>query len=143
MTRLTPKRNAGWDVSIFDFQHPTDEGRPAILDSGGIFDSGKYRDVIETGYLTRGSYFPFMVERCQTMYLHIEAAWGLALHGKRFALGLSGECFEKEKKRWVRLACVTELALIDTKGTGKFDVLEVGKALPDSIPDWVNAGRKP
>jgi hypothetical protein len=69
-------------------------------------------------------------------YLRVEHAYGYSESGRTFALVLSGNCGELDKGRWIAAMCDETIALVDTTGSGKFDLLEIGEANPD-MPKWV------
>lgn len=135
------KSGTGWDVSLVDFHRRSGE-RPL---------HGRLEHVVRTDYSTVADLFLYteaLVDPCQhevglrTLFLQVTRAWGLALNGKTFAVTLSREIGEMQEGRRVPWGGITEITLIDTTGTGKFDLLEYGM-VPDSIPAWTNASKKP
>lgn len=112
---------------------------------------GRLEHVVRTDYALRNEFFPWsevVVDDCQhkavlrSLFLQVRRAWGLTLNGKRFSVTLSGELGEMHEGRQVPWGGVTEITLIDTTGTGKFDLLQYGM-VPESIPAWISAGKKP
>lgn len=69
-------------------------------------------------------------------YLRVEHAYGFSVSGRTFALVLSGNCGWFEKGRWISAMCDESIALVDTTGSGTFDLLEIGEENPD-MPTWV------
>ena len=135
------KPDTGWDVSIFDFHHKTRE----------VPLHGELEQVVRTDYAILGGSFLFtqvLADTCQheatlkPLYLRVMRASGFALNGKTFALTMSGEIGDIKDGHQVPWMGVTEITLVDTTGTGKFDLLEWGMG-PDSIPAWVSTNHQP
>jgi len=134
------KLDAEWDVSMVDRAHKSGSDRPA-----GVATRG-FEDVVLSKYAITGQYFPFTEVTfypCEhkvslrTEHLFLKEAYGYSLHGKTFALTLVGSCGRLNMKEWIAAGCDTSITLIDTKGSGEFDLLRIGKFVPEFIPQWV------
>ena len=135
------KPGSGWDVSIFDRDHKSRE----------VTLHGKFEHVVRTDYATLGDSFLFtqvLADTCQreatlkTLSLHVMRVWGFAVNGKTFALTMSGDVGEIQDGQRVPWMAATEITLVDTTGSGKFDLLEWCMG-PDSIPTWASTNQKP
>lgn len=133
------KPDSGWDVSIVDRSHKVGAGRPAIASNSEL------NDVVVSEYALRRKYFLFtevVMYPCdhsvslRAEHLSLTHAYGYSLHGKTFALALFGNCGRLEKQKWVGAGCDTYITLTDTKGSGRFDLLRIGRSAPESVPQW-------
>jgi hypothetical protein len=132
--------DSGWDVGSVDRTHKLGSGGPAMNSVLG------FEEVVGTKYALRRKYFAFtevVVNPCdhsvslRTEHLLLKQAMGFSLHGKTFALALFGNCGRLEKRTWIAAGCDTYVTLTDTSGSGRFDLLLIGKATPESVPVWV------
>jgi len=132
--------DSGWDVGVVDRTHKLSTGGPAVNAVLG-FD-----EVVVTKYALRRKYFAFtevVLYPCdhsvslRTEHLLLKQAMGFSLHGKTFALALFGNCGRLEKRTWIAAGCDTYVTLTDTSGSGRFDLLRIGRATPESVPPWV------
>jgi len=127
---------SGWDVSLVSLPPRT---RVRSRSSEPRFDGA-----IESELTLRSRYFRFtkvVLHSCDHSatvlpgYLRVEHAYGISESGRTFALVLSGNCGELVKGRWIAAMCDETIALVDTTGSGEFDLLEIGEAQPD-MPKW-------
>jgi hypothetical protein len=132
------KNPAGWDVSLV-LLSPHPRGPSASSET-------RFDGAVESELGLRSHYFRFtkvVMHSCDHSvtvlpgYLRVERAYGIAESGRTFALVFSGNCGELEKGHWIAAMCDETIALVDTTGSGKFDLLEIGEANPD-MPQWVH-----
>jgi hypothetical protein len=132
--------DSGWDVGNVDRTHKIGAVRPATNSTLG------FEEAVVSKYALRRKYFAFtevVVYPCEhsvslrTEHLFLKSAVGYSLHGKTFALVLFGGCGRMEKRRWIAAGCDTSITLTDTNGSGRFDLLQIGKMAPESVPPWV------
>jgi hypothetical protein len=124
---------SGWDVSLVNLsQRRNSEAR---------FDGA-----IESELALRTRYFRYtkvVTQACDqsatimTGYIRVEHAYGISASGKTFALVLLGNCGSFNKGRWVPAMCDESVALVDSTGSGKFDLLEIGETKPE-MPKWAH-----
>jgi len=140
------KPDTGWDVTIVDRDQKmgTSARRPS---TNPALEGTRW-----TEYALRGKYFAFtevVVDSCsrkvtlRTEHLLLDHAYGVSLDDRTFALVLSGNCGTLEGEVWTAAGCDTSITIIDTTGSGKFDLLKFGHWAPDSIPAWVTQSSKP
>ena len=132
--RVARIRNlSGWDASSFNL-------------SRRIRSEPRYDGAVESELGLRNRYFRFtrvVLHSCDNSatvfpdYLRVEHAYAISASGRTFALVLSGNCGQFEKGRWIAAMCDATIALVDTTGSGKFDLLEIGEAKPE-MPGWVS-----
>jgi hypothetical protein len=132
--------DSGWDVTNIDRTHKIGPDKPAMTSLRG------FEEVVVSEYAINRKLFPFtevIVHPCDhsvslsTEHLFLEHAHGYSLHGKTFALVLSGGCGRLEKGEWIAAGCITYITLTDTTGSGQFDLLRIGRFEPESVPPWV------
>jgi hypothetical protein len=139
------KPDSGWDVAIVD------RGQKMGTSARGLSTNPSLKVATWTEYALLGKYFAFtevVVDSCthkatlRTQHLLAEHAYGVSYLDRTFALVLSGNCGILDGKVWEAAGCKTSITLIDTTGSGKFDLMMIGHWAPDSIPDWVTQSSK-
>lgn len=132
--------DSGWDVENIDRTRKVGPDGPVRASALG------FEEVVVSTYAIRDRYFAYTevtVYPCdhsvllRTQHLFLEKAQGYSLHGKTFALVLSGGCGLLEKGEWIAASCDIDITLTDTTGTGRFDLLRIGRPRPESVPPWV------
>jgi hypothetical protein len=136
--RIVRIRNpSGWDVSLVSLTSRT-QGPSASSER-------RIDGAVESELTLRNRYFRFtkvVLHSCDDSatvlpgYLRVAHAYSISASGRTFALVLSGNCGELVKGRWIAAMCDETIALVDTTGSGEFDLLEIGEAVPD-MPEWV------
>jgi hypothetical protein len=74
----------------------------------------------------------------KVQHLRLAHVYGYSKNGNIFGHVLSGNCRSLERGVWIAAGCDTSIALTNTLGKKKFDLLEIGKSMPSSVPDWVD-----
>lgn len=138
--------DSGWDVAVVD------RGQKMGTSARGLSTNPALEGTRWTEYALRGKYFAFtevVVDSCsrkvtlRTQHLLLEHAYGVSNDDRTFALVLSGNCGTLEGNVWTAAGCDTSIMLVDTTGSGIFDLMKIGRMAPDSIPVWVAQPSKP
>ena len=135
------KPDAGWDTGFVDKAHKLGRDGPILTSKPDL------EGVVVSEYPKRRKYFIWtevVAYSCdhsatlRTERILIAHIYGYAKKGKTFAYAVLGNCGKLEQGAWHAAGCDVGVLLMDTTGTGRFDLLRIGRESPISTPDWVN-----